>query len=238
MAVAIADVAGQSLNSPASPYTVNYPATAVAGDLIVIISVRADATSTRLWNDPAGWTAIDSQLAGGNATRLQSWWKVSAGESSVAFSYNNALAPAGSNFVVYRITEAHPSVPIDSHTAHSIAAGNPYVANSISVVGQEAVLLTIFGRASSTGTWTPDALQTEDYEGAAGGGQTCRIGANHETLLRPSGATGTRTATNTGGTGVGGVATMIAIAPLPGGKMLFVGRNRWGRIGTYPSQYR
>lgn len=199
--------------SATSTLTLTKPAGTLSTD--VMIATIKDDTDGGV-TAPGSWVLIQQQADVGNGTTSM-WWAFGS-EASLAFT----VSGTGSIGTVVSYIGCDPTTPIGPSAKSSTAGGvSPFTwtAPSITTTIDNSWRLVGFGYADFTIGAAPTFTETgttQRLSGAFLDTGLARIGISiGDVNITPPGATGTTSATATGGTPTGGTQQAIAVALQP-----------------------
>lgn len=168
---------------------------------------------------PPGFTALFTPILGtGNDTRAAIFYKIAAGTESCTTGFISTWTNLGvqQTWSIVDYAGVDNVSPIDSHneTVAGFTGAATIVAPSTSPTGSTDALIGWFNQAGGLNPYAAPGSMTSDADNAGTGGTAESLIARQ--TLAASGATGTRTATNTGGIGTWS-AGLIALKPAGGG---------------------
>ena len=176
--------------------TINKPTGTIDGDVMIAWMDVAN-NSARTWTGDAGWTELVDSV-GGKGARLA--YKIASGEgASYTFTCSLATTTLAGAIVTWRAS-AVDAVGI------GVGGTNPVAADSISAALGNSVLMAFYGVSATGATVTvPPAGMTPLFTYSGATGPSIFIYSQ----LVNAGATGTRSATFSSGTGSCGVMATI-----------------------------
>lgn len=187
-----------SSTSSVTSLQVTKPTGTVADDVLIFGAILLDNAS-RTFTPPSGFSLIINN-SGLSAGRLVTYYKVAGGSEGANYtmSWNGIATPAIGCILAY--SGVHGSSTIDdSDSVFNSATGANAVIPSVDATGLERMLVSIYATSGSTGsasTWTQPASMNERVDRSnTQFGVGLSMGAA-DLSLSSSGATGTKTATN------------------------------------------
>lgn len=178
-----------STGSVASGTSLTLP-TRAAGDVLVAFVVTGGTVPTA----NAGWTRQINETADNLASKLGVYTRTSDGTDNTPVS---SSLMSGAAYTIFSVQ--NPTTGYDTSASGKGNSGS-IVAPTVTAAGSASVLLTGYMRASATGTITPPGTQTATTPVVdAGMIPSITLRCGYESLSA-SGATGTRTATQSSGT--------------------------------------
>lgn len=178
-----------------------------AGDLILVLAGwrnNGGQTISSVTYNGAGITHIRTEAPGAGFVAATSYYAINPGGTADVVVTWSAAIDGGGHVVVYVISGAHQTTPIQDHqsTSDTTASATSISTNVTSQSG--GLVFDLVNRQSVTEALTVGADQTERYQGSVG---DVRDGSSTE----PGAATTTMSWSWTGGSRVSHIA--IAVAP-------------------------
>jgi hypothetical protein len=203
----VADATSSSTAAAGSLISINRPASAVPGDLLVVFV--SDAGTTAVTPDQAGWTLIRTDQSH-NAWITQGLWYRWAGAGDPAtYSFTKSNPKADMVAAMLRITGANTTNPVDVSAGNSQGGtvSTTITAPSVTTTVANTLLLT-FASTTDGNTYTPAAGMTEQVDYTSGRWMSEQVATQ---AIAAAGATGTRTITINNIGNVYAVASTLAI---------------------------
>ena len=164
------------------------PSGAAAGDLL-LATLEVDEDPAPV-TPPAGWTLLqDTVGAGGtgNAFHTQVWWKLAGSSEPSSYTWTVSGSPwVDVGLLDYK--NVNQTNPIDVSAARDAGTTKTPVTPSVTASGANELVVALFVNFDS-GSWTAGSSMTKRYDFDSNEAQ--------DALQAASGATGTKTATNT-----------------------------------------
>lgn len=204
-----------ALRPAVSGLTINRPANAAAGDVMIAsIAVRP---STIAVTPPAGWTLIRQvPQPNANSSVLSTYYRVAGAAEPASYTWTfGGGAHTGAVGGIAGFSGVDTTTPIDDENGVATASSVNHAAPSVATTQSDGMLVTVHELTSSR-TWTPPGGMTEAVDIASltpnnAGGISMEM--NYEP--RPAtGATGTRTA-SVGGQADSGATQSVALRAAP-----------------------
>lgn len=159
----------------------------VPGELLLaVVCTRVDEPFT----PPSGWVLLADDIPTSSVARGRVYYRIVDGTETSTFQWTWTTV-AKVSAVMWLVSGCHPTTPIDTVGTVSKGFGSPVVADSISVVSPNALLLAI-GWCDNNNMWTVTAPLTLVVTSTTTNFEETSVGVG-EQLLSASGPTGTRT---------------------------------------------
>lgn len=213
LAIGFRSAASANNGGGSTSLTIAGPGGLVANDvMIAAVSVRGGSGTTI--TAPAGWASVNT-IDNGTTIRMAIYYKVATGAepASYVWSFSSAQKASGGIQVFSNVDTAAP-IDVEAGQSATTEAGGSLSTPSITTTIANTRLVASFAVATGT-TFTPPGGMTERYDTAStgGGARTRTASEGAETTQVAAGSTGTKTATSGAGSGVAGVAHLLALRP-------------------------
>lgn len=198
---------GASLN-----YTVNYPATVAADDLLVAIIYLRVTVAPTLNAPPAGWNLIRGPSTG--IGTLISYWRQATGSETGTVAFSSGTSTVSSTSML-RISGADTTTPIDNSDLRNQATSSSTATFiTVDTLDVDRLLLCWGGCSTTTtmNTWN-DSL-SQHVNASTGSGGTTRAVWGASVSQAVAGTTGNKTA-NLASTSTSITQTIAIASPAP-----------------------
>jgi len=117
----------------ADPWTVNYPGSIAAGDLLILFAKAGGSVSSAIGQSPVWTSLVSADLAGADSGVTNIWYRVATGSEGATFSLDLLAAQKGAA-IVWRITgAADPATRAPEITAAATFTTTANTANPASI---------------------------------------------------------------------------------------------------------
>lgn len=193
------DVSSASISCPK-------PTGTASGDLLVAIVSRSQTSATTSAFTSSGWTsaAFFAGSTTGNQVPVSVMWKVAGGSEPSSYTFFSSTSATDQFSVhIYALTGADTSNPFYATPTAATTGSNSATGTAPSVtLGGAGLLITWYGltyyTTSSTTTWSTPSGMTSRVNANTDTGVWLQVGTFSES--RPTGASGSRASTYSGGT--------------------------------------
>ncbi len=196
---------GTTTGTGTGSVTINKPATAVAGDVLIAGIVWNGDHNTFQPTAPAGWTLITG--AGNNNIGGFSYYRVVQASEPSSYSWTGRATPAAGGITAYGGVDTVN--PINASGARTDTVVGTAIAPSITTTRANTVLVGLFGAAAGGTVNGPPAMSAL-WTASAGTGGSVVTGLAEDESRPTTGSTGTRQATTNGSQSAG---NLVAVQP-------------------------
>lgn len=212
--LAIAFVNATGGNNAGGGISLTIPRPAIAANDVMIAAISVRGGSNTNITPPAGWTLVDTRN-NGTTIQMAIYYKVATGGEPASYVWNfDSSQQAAGGIQAFRNVDIAAPIDVENGRTATTGGGGSLATPSIITTIPNTRLVASFAVATGT-TFTPPAGMTERYDTASTGGvvgtRTTSEGA--ESLQAAAGSTGARTANAAAGSGILGVAHLLALRP-------------------------